>query len=112
MKKTITLLVISTMLAYLPTAAQSRTKTKDAKLCTADIPTTKMGKALRDDVTNSFAQADLDHSGGLSRDELKKTPTKAFPNLKKHFREMDTDRNGEITLQERDAWILKHACKK
>lgn len=112
MNRTFTLLAISTVLACLPAAALAKSRKGATEPCTADIPTTQMDKVLRDTVTGRFGQVDLDHNGGLSRAELQKTPAKAFPNLKKHFREMDTDRNGEIALTERDAWVRRHSCKK
>lgn len=54
-----------------------------------------------------FKQADTNKSGGLSQKELKKTDKPRFALIKKHFKAMDSNRNGEISMAERDAYLAK-----
>lgn len=60
--------------------------------------------ARRKQVETLFNQADLNKSGGLSKVELEKTPVKRFSNIKKHFDAMDANRDGQVTLAERDSF--------
>jgi len=54
-----------------------------------------------------FNKADTNHSGGLSRAELKKTDKDRFTLIKENFKAMDTNKDGEVTIAERDAFINK-----
>ena len=59
---------------------------------------------------DAFKRADKDHDGGLSRKELEQV--KGFPSLKKNFDAMDANRDGKVTIAERQAWIDKRARRK
>lgn len=52
----------------------------------------------------SFKKADTDGNGGLSKAELDKAGPKEFPAIKKHFDKMDADKDGKVTMAERDAF--------
>lgn len=52
-----------------------------------------------------FKKADTDGDGGLSKAELDKSGAKAFPNVKKNFDAMDTNKDGKVTIAERDAFV-------
>lgn len=63
----------------------------------------------RDAWLASFKTADLDDSGGLSRLELDKTRPNQFPALKKQFDRMDTNKDGQISVAERDGFKPQQA---
>lgn len=52
----------------------------------------------------AFNQVDLNHSGGLSKLELDKTPARQFAGIKKSFDAMDVNRDGQVTMAERDGY--------
>lgn len=52
---------------------------------------------------SEFKQADLNYSGGLSQSELDKT--KNFPLIKKRFKDMDANRDGQVTPLEYGQFI-------
>lgn len=54
-----------------------------------------------------FNKADTNKSGGLSQKELKKTDKPRFALIKQHFKAMDSNRNGEVSIAERDTFIAK-----
>lgn len=54
-----------------------------------------------------FKQTDTNKSGGLSQKELKKTDKPRFALIKQHFKAMDSNRNGEVSIAERDTFIAK-----
>ena len=60
----------------------------------------------------NFKKADTDHSGGLNKAELAKTRSGAFPGIKKHFDAMDANKDGQVTVGERDAYIASHQARK
>lgn len=53
----------------------------------------------------AFASADTDKSGGLSMAELGKTGPKKFGLLKQKFADVDANKDGQVTISERDAYI-------
>lgn len=59
----------------------------------------------------AFKAADTNGDGGLSRDELAKTPPKAFRGIKEHFDEMDADKDGKVTPAEGKVWGMKQRYK-
>lgn len=61
----------------------------------------------RSDWEDTFKAADTDKSGGLSQAELAKTKAGEFGQIKQRFEQMDADRNGEVTMAERDAFLEK-----
>lgn len=54
-----------------------------------------------------FKKADTNRSGGLSRAELEKSDKNRFGLIRKHFSEMDANKDGEVTIAERDAFFNK-----
>jgi hypothetical protein len=72
----------------------------------ASAPAAKKADAKqgRADWEAAFKKADTDGSGGLSKAELEKTDAKAFPAIKKNFDAMDANKDGQVTMAERDAF--------
>lgn len=54
-----------------------------------------------------FARADANKSGGLSKKEVDSAVAPGFPIIKNNFDDMDADRNGQVTIQERDAFLKR-----
>lgn len=54
-------------------------------------------------ITKRFEQSDTNHDGGLSREEAKSTQM-----ILQHFDELDTDKNGLVTLDEIRAMMAGH----
>lgn len=52
-----------------------------------------------------FASADRNDSGGVSRVELDKTADKAFDPLRQHFDAIDTDKDGQASYAEYEAFV-------
>jgi hypothetical protein len=52
-----------------------------------------------------FREHDKNKDGGLQKNEV---GDKAFPNIRDHFPEMDTNNDGKVTIAEHDAWEKKH----
>jgi Ca2+-binding EF-hand superfamily protein len=100
------LVAVNLLFATLPAVADP-VKGQTAVPKSVDLQTNEMKPADRKALVDRFNKTDLDHSNGLSLAELEKSPPQTFPNIKKHFREMDTDQNGEVTIKERDAWVTK-----
>ena len=59
----------------------------------------------------AFKAADTNGDGGLTRDELAKTPETAFRAIKDHFDEMDTNKDGKVTPAEGNVWAMKQRYK-
>jgi Ca2+-binding EF-hand superfamily protein len=57
---------------------------------------------IRSDWETLFKNADTDKSGGLSKAELDKTPPGQFPEIKRRFDDMDANKDGQVTIAERD----------
>jgi Ca2+-binding EF-hand superfamily protein len=58
----------------------------------------------------AFKAADKNGDGGLSKDEVK--GNKHFAAMQKNFDQMDTNKDGKVTLAERDAWWTAQKAKK
>jgi hypothetical protein len=52
-----------------------------------------------------FKAADTNGDGGLSQDELAKTPEGQFKSIKNNFDKMDTNKDGKVTIEEMEKWI-------
>jgi len=68
-------------------------------------------KQAKPDPLAAFKAADTNGDGGLSRDELAKTPENAFKAIKANFDEMDTDKDGKVTPAEGNVWAMKQRYK-
>jgi Ca2+-binding EF-hand superfamily protein len=56
----------------------------------------------------AFKHHDKNKDGGLSREEAKK----GFSGVYANFDAMDTNKDGKVTLEERNAWIAKQKADK
>jgi Ca2+-binding EF-hand superfamily protein len=52
-----------------------------------------------------FKAADTNGDGGLSQEELAKTPEGQFKSIKNNFEKMDTNKDGKVTIDEMEKWI-------
>ncbi len=59
----------------------------------------------------AFKKADHDQSGGLSKAELSKTKADQFPGIKKNFTKVDANKDGQVTIKERDAYVARTQAK-
>ena len=66
----------------------------------------------KQDAMARFKAADTNGDGGLSRDELAKTTRFQFALIKANFDQMDANKDGKVTPEERDAWIEAQRAKK
>lgn len=57
-----------------------------------------------------YGRADADRSGGLSKQEAERAPAPGFPAVVKNFAAMDANKDGQVTLAERNA-VLANAAK-
>jgi hypothetical protein len=64
------------------------------------------------DALARFKAADTNGDGGLSRDELANTNKLHFLIIKTNFDQMDANKDGKVTPEERDAWIEAQRAKK
>jgi Ca2+-binding EF-hand superfamily protein len=53
-----------------------------------------------------FNQADADRSGGLSIQEVQRAAVPGFPAILKNFNAVDANKDGQVTLAERDAALV------
>ncbi len=60
---------------------------------------------IRSDWESLFKSADTDKSGGLSKSELDKTPPGQFPEIKRRFSDMDANKDGQVSIEERDKFV-------
>jgi Ca2+-binding EF-hand superfamily protein len=58
-----------------------------------------------------FKAADKNSDGGLSKDELAAAGGE-FGAIQKHFTEMDTNKDGKISMDEHKAWMKAHRAEK
>lgn len=59
----------------------------------------------------AFKAADKNGDGGLSKEEL--AAVKGFPIIRNNFDAMDANKDGKVTIAERDAWLqAQRAAKK
>ena len=52
-----------------------------------------------------FDRVDADKSGGVTKEELKKAGPDELKMIKENFDAMDTNKDGQVTLKERDAFV-------
>jgi len=57
-------------------------------------------------ISKRFETSDLDHDGGLTREEAKNMPM-----LSQHFDEYDADKNGKVTQEELKAMMEEHRAE-
>jgi hypothetical protein len=62
-------------------------------------------------LADKFKAADLNGDGGLSKDELDKTDPSEFKVIKAKFEEMDTNKDGKVTIGEANAWQITQRYK-
>jgi hypothetical protein len=62
-------------------------------------------QGVRDKWEATFREADTDRSGGLSKAELAASKDGSFGQIKARFGEMDADKDGQVTLEERDRYL-------
>ncbi|WP_404980178.1 MULTISPECIES: EF-hand domain-containing protein [unclassified Caballeronia] len=55
-----------------------------------------------------FAQANVTHDGKLTRDQA----STGMPMVAKHFDEIDTQKNGYVTLPQIEAFMRAHAAQR
>jgi hypothetical protein len=55
-----------------------------------------------------FKEHDKNNDRGLQKSEV---GDKAFPHIRDHFAEMDTNKDGKVTMAEHDAWEKKQNAK-
>lgn len=67
-----------------------------------------MAKA-RKDLEDRFAKADTNKDGALNKREVDGAAAPGFPIMKKNFDAMDKDKNGKVTLDERDSFLKAEA---
>lgn len=60
---------------------------------------------IRSDWETLFKNADIDKSGGLSKAELDKTPPRQFVEIKRRFDSMDVNKDGQVSIKERDKFV-------
>jgi Ca2+-binding EF-hand superfamily protein len=58
-----------------------------------------------------FKTVDTDNSGGVSKAELDKADPNLLKRIRKNFDDMDANKDGEVTLSERDAYVEKQGSK-
>lgn len=63
------------------------------------------GATAQDAWTELFRKADTDGSGGLSKAELARTDARILRGIKKNFDPMDTNKDGQVTIAERNAFL-------
>jgi Ca2+-binding EF-hand superfamily protein len=59
---------------------------------------------------SAFKSADKNNDGGLTRDEMRDAQH-SFPVMQKFFAAMDSNKDGKITIAERDAWLAANKGK-
>ena len=59
-----------------------------------------------------FKAADTNGDGGLSKDELAQAQKSDFRAIVKNFDAMDSNKDGKVTIAERDAWGKARAAEK
>lgn len=52
-----------------------------------------------------FKAADTNGDGGLSQEELAKTPEGQFKSIKNNFEKMDINKDGKVTIEEMEKWV-------
>src|SRR5688572_4300349 len=65
-------------------------------------------EAMQQESAAHFKAADKDGDGALSKAELAAAPAKQFPNIRDHFDQMDANKDGKVTMAERNTWLKAH----
>lgn len=65
----------------------------------------------RKDWESRFNKADTNKDGGLSKKEAESASKPGFPQITKNFTAMDKDKNGRVTINERDAYLRDEVRK-
>lgn len=78
---------------------------RDGHLTIAERDNFNAAKKSPTDWQPGFKKADLNDSGGLSKAELAKTPSGQFEDLKKNFSVADSNRDGQVTVAEYEAFL-------
>lgn len=90
--------------AGLPALAQTTTTTPAAK----PAKTQAEKQAAKNSREAKFKAADTNRDGGLSRDELSKASATDFGVIRKNFDQMDANKDGKVTMDERRNWGKAH----
>ena len=120
MKRSIISLLVAGLFAGMASAtfAQNVTapdKSKDPGTVTGDqkemttpkADSTVKNKSKHERGNAAFNRADKDHDGTLD-----KTEAKAMPRVSKHFKAIDTDKDGTVSLDEVHAYMKSHSAKR
>jgi len=76
-----------------------------------DRKVTKQESAeFKKDYEARFKKLDTNNDGGLSRAELR--GTKGFDSIEQNFTAMDTNKDGKVTMKERDAYVDRQRDKR
>jgi hypothetical protein len=92
---------LATCLALLSTHAFAQTATQPM----GASPRVERGMQM---LQTRFAQANVTHDGKLTRDQA----STGMPMVAKHFDEIDTQKNGYVTLPQIEAFMRSHAAQR
>lgn len=70
----------------------------------------KASASFEEEWQKAFRKADKDGSGGLSKAELKNAA--GFPGIKKYFKRMDTNKDREVSISERNTFFANKRKQK
>ncbi len=92
---------LATCLALLSAPAFAQTATQPMGVS----PRVERGMQM---LQTPFAQANVTHDGKLTRDQA----STGMPMVAKHFDEIDTQKNGYVTLPQIEAFMREHAAQR